>query len=126
MSNPVLHFEIAAKDPEKLVRFYEKIFDWKIMKTDDPVEYWVIETVPVDENMRPLEPGINGGIVRKERPEQISLNYVSVESIDDTVKKIEKMGGKVLMPKQHLKGVGDLAIAQDIEGNAFGLWVMPG
>ena len=30
MGNPVVHFEIIAKDREKLSAFYSQLFDWKL------------------------------------------------------------------------------------------------
>ena len=31
MGNPVVHWELMSKDPEKVSAFYEKVFSWKIM-----------------------------------------------------------------------------------------------
>jgi predicted enzyme related to lactoylglutathione lyase len=40
-----VHFEIGAKNPEKLSKFYEEIFGWKIDKWDSPdMDYWLIMT----------------------------------------------------------------------------------
>lgn len=78
MTNPVLHFDLQAEDPEKLAKFYNKVFDWKIEKVEAPMEYWFIETVPMDEKMAPLEPGINGGIGKRQTPDQRLMNYVNV------------------------------------------------
>ena len=30
------------------------------------MDYWIIQTVPMDENGNPLRPGINGGLFKKE------------------------------------------------------------
>jgi predicted enzyme related to lactoylglutathione lyase len=125
MSNPVLHFDLQAEDSEKLAKFYNKVFDWKIEKVEAPMEYWFIETVPMDEKMAPFKPGINGGIGKRQTPDQRLMNYIDVKSIDDAVKKIEKAGGKIIMPKTEMPGVGELAVAEDIEGNPFGLWSIP-
>jgi predicted enzyme related to lactoylglutathione lyase len=56
----VVHFEINANDPEKLTEFYEQVFNWKFEKWKGPMEYWLIMT---GEN----EPGIDGGLSRRER-----------------------------------------------------------
>lgn len=50
-------------------KFCSDAFGWKIEKAQGPVEYWLIETVPVDEQMRTLRLGVNGGLYRKERGE---------------------------------------------------------
>jgi len=86
------------------------------------MEYWNIETVPVDEHGMLVRPGVNGGMMKKENPEQKSINYISVESVDEYSKKIEALGGKVVVPKQEIPGIGWWALALDPEGNHFGVF----
>jgi uncharacterized protein len=121
MDHTVIHFEIPAEDVEKLKAFYEKVFGWKIVQASGPIEYWVIQTVPVDSNGMLLHPGVNGGIYKRQVPESKPINYFSVESINDFLKKIVKLGGKVTQPKQEVPEVGWIAAAEDPEGNAFAL-----
>jgi predicted enzyme related to lactoylglutathione lyase len=35
---------------------------------------------------------------------------------------VEDLGGRITLPKQHIKGVGLSAMIQDSEGNVIGLW----
>jgi predicted enzyme related to lactoylglutathione lyase len=35
----VVHFEIAANDPDKAAAFYQEVFGWKITKWEGPQEY---------------------------------------------------------------------------------------
>ena len=121
MDHTIVHFEIPAKNAEKLKKFYSDLFGWKIEKAPGPVEYWLIETVPVDEKMMPLRPGVNGGMYKKERGDQKQVNYFSVESVDQYIEKIKKTGGKIIMPKQEVMDVGWIAVAEDPEGNQFAI-----
>lgn len=89
-----MHFEIPAYDVEKLKHFYEEVFGWKIMQAPGPIEYWLIQTVPVDPNGKLVRIGVNGGMYKKEVPESKPVNYFAVESITDFLAKIEKLGGK--------------------------------
>ena len=102
MDHTIMHFEIPANDVEKLKRFYEEVFGWKIIQASGPIEYWVIQTVPVDPNGMPVRPGVNGGMYKKQVPESKPINYFAVESITDFLAKIEKLGGKVTQPKQEV------------------------
>ena len=86
-----------------------------------PLEYWVIETVPVDENGKPQRPGVNGGMFRKLQPGIRPINYFAVESINDYLAKIQKLGGKVISPKQEVPNVRWIAAAEDPEGSQFAL-----
>lgn len=124
VDHTVIHFEIPAKDVEKLKRFYTDIFGWKIDKAqgDMEMEYWTLGTVPVDEQMKPARPGINGGMYKKARNEDSPVNYFQVESVDEYIKRINALGGKIIVPKQEVTKIGWTAIAQDPEGNQFGIF----
>lgn len=121
MDHTIIHFEIPANDVEKLKAFYERIFGWKIIQASGPIEYWVIQTVPVDPKGMPLHPGINGGMYKRQVPESKPINYISVESITDFLQKIIEAGGKITQPKQEVPEIGWIAAAEDPEGNAFAL-----
>jgi predicted enzyme related to lactoylglutathione lyase len=121
MDHTIIHFEIPASDVEKLKAFYEQVFGWKIVAAGGPIEYWVIQTVPTDENGMLQHPGVNGGMYRRQIPENKPINYISVESITDFLDKIVKLGGKITQPKQEIPEVGWIAAAEDPEGNQFAL-----
>jgi predicted enzyme related to lactoylglutathione lyase len=124
MDHTVVHFEIPARDVKKLREFYSDLFGWKIDKAQGQMgmEYWMVGTVPVDEQMRLLRPGVNGGMYKKERRDAGTINYVSVESVDDYIGKIKALGGKIVVPKQEVTNIGWTAIARDPEGNEFGIF----
>jgi predicted enzyme related to lactoylglutathione lyase len=121
MDHTIIHFEIPADDIEKLKSFYEQVFGWKIIQSPGPIEYWLIQTVPVDPNGMLIRPGVNGGMYKKQQSQSKPINYFAVESINDFLAKIVKLGGKVTQPKQEVPEVGWIAAAQDPEGNQFAL-----
>jgi uncharacterized protein len=121
MDHTVVHFEIPANDVEKLKRFYEEAFGWKITQASGPIDYWLIQTVPVDPKGMLLRPGVNGGMYKKQQLENKPLNYFAVESISDFLEKIVKLGGKVTQPKEEVPEIGWIAAAEDPEGNQFAL-----
>ena len=111
----VIHFEIPADDPERAIQFYEKVFNWKIEKWDGPIEYWLIMTGPED------QPGIDGGLARREDPEMGIENMIDVEDLDASIANVEKHGGQVIRPRMAVPGIGWMAYINDTEGNVFGL-----
>jgi predicted enzyme related to lactoylglutathione lyase len=114
--NRVVHFEIAVENPEQVAKFYTKVFGWKFEKWQGPFDYWLITTGD------DTEPGINGGLNRKISTNQIcTVNTIAVESIDSTLKKIVKNGGKVIREKTAIPGVGYLAYCEDSSGILFGI-----
>ncbi len=111
----IIHFEISADKPERAIKFYEKVFGWKIEKWKGPMEYWMIMTG--DEK----EPGIDGGLAKRTESETSTVNTISVRTIDEFIKKIEKHGGTITVPKHAIPGVGWIAYFKDTEGNTFGI-----
>ena len=113
-------------DAQKLKKFYGDLFGWKIEKYPGPTEYYLLQTVPVDEKtMMPIRPGVNGGLFLKKDaadPDKAKqTNYIYVESVEEYSKKIEALGGKIVVPKMEIPGLGWWALAFDPEGNHFGI-----
>ncbi len=109
----VVHFELPADDPERATRFYRDVFGWQIQKWEQE-DYWLVETGKD-------EPGINGGILRRNPGQMVTTNTLGVPSVDEYVDKITAAGGKVVAPKMAVPTVGYLAYCQDTEGNVFGI-----
>jgi uncharacterized protein len=114
MPRPI-HFEISADEPSRAVKFYQEVFGWKIEKWNGPMEYWMVMTGDSK------QPGIDGGIMRREQPFPPTTNTMDVPSVDDFVAKVLKSGGKVVRPKMAVPTVGWMAYCQDTEGNIFGI-----
>ena len=111
----VVHFEIPADDPERAISFYEKVFGWKIKKWDGPIEYWLVTTGSDD------QPGIDGGLTRREDPATQVETLIDVKDLDDSLNKVKAQGGEVIHPRGPVPGVGWIAYIKDTEGNTFGL-----
>jgi len=121
MDQTIIHFEIPAANFDKMKQFYAGLFGWKIEKYPGTMEYYMIQTVPTDDKGMLLRPGVNGGMTKKESPDQKPVNYISVESIDESIKIVKKLGGKIVSPKQEVPNVGWIATAMDPEGNYIAL-----
>jgi predicted enzyme related to lactoylglutathione lyase len=111
----VIHFEIHADNPERATKFYRDVFGWEFNSWGGPMEYWLVKTgVPAD-------PGIDGGLMRRTQPGAGTVNTIGVTSLDDSMKAVEAKGGKVVVPRMSIAGVGHCAYCLDTEGNTFGL-----
>jgi uncharacterized protein len=121
----VVHFEIPADDLERARKFYKNVFKWEMQPMPD-MNYTIVRTTEVDSQTRmPKEPGaINGGMPQRSETLKAPMVTIAVDSIDDTLKKIEKGGGKKLSPKQSIGDMGFIAYFKDPEGNTIGLWQM--
>ena len=120
----VQHFDMPAENEEQAVHFYEHIFGWKIKSLPvGDMTYHMIQTGSVDENGRGNEPNvIGGGIYKRSGPEDNLAIYVTVDSIEETIKQVEEHGGKQVMPKMPTGDMGFMAKIQDPDGNVIGLW----
>lgn len=119
----VVHFEIPYDDLERAKKFYIDVFDWGI-QTMPEMNYNIVRTVEVDEQQMPKEKSaINGGMYKRdEQSAKSPVIVISVKSIDESIKKIQKAGGNVFRPKVSIGQMGFYAQVIDTEGNIIGLW----
>ena len=110
----VTHFDISADNPEKLQPFYQDIFGWEFEKWTGPMDYWLITTGPED------KPGINGGLAKRQADNSV-VNTIEVENIDSVIEKVLAQGGKVVVEKGPIPGVGWFAQLEDPERNCMGI-----
>lgn len=110
----VIHFEITADDTARARKFYE-IFGWKITNSGMPGEYWLAKTGEGND-------GIDGAIMPREySPTQPIRNTISVDDLDEMIKKVKAAGGEVDKELSPIPGVGRYVNATDTEGNRFGM-----
>src|SRR5204863_8187236 len=89
----IVWFEIPADNIERPKSFYNALFGWKIERFPGPMEYWHIDTGGSDDTP-------DGAIIPRQNPQHGVTNYVAVPSVDQFAAKVEKLGGKICMPKQ--------------------------
>jgi predicted enzyme related to lactoylglutathione lyase len=121
----VVHFEITFDDHQRAKDFYGSVFDWELSDNDmgDGAVYTTATTVPIDDQMRPKEPGaINGGFTGRSSDTPSPVITVGVDSIDETLKKVEAGGGSTITPRTPIPNMGAFAYFKDCEGNVMGLW----
>lgn len=114
MGNPLCHFEFMVSDTEKSKEFYGKIFDWEFKVDDNMQGYVMINTGS--------EPG--GGMMKKpdQAPHFALSEYFMVDSIEDTLGKVEAAGGKTGVPKTEIPGIGWWALFFDPDGIPVGVY----
>jgi predicted enzyme related to lactoylglutathione lyase len=119
----IVHFEIPADDIARAKDFYSSSFGWQLDDMPGGMDYTIVRTVDVDEQQLPKEPGaINGGMMKRSSDTPSPVITINVDSIDDSLKKVEAGGGSVVRPRQAIPGMGAFAYFKDTEGNVMGLW----
>ena len=123
----IVHFEFPADDVERARKFYSNLFGWKIemievKKDGASMDYWIISTSRESKESSEKSSHLEGGLIKRQHPQQPNLNYISVTSIEEYSNKVKELGGKVVLPKTEITGYGFFAVCIDTENNAFALW----
>ena len=116
MARQITHFEIYGDDPERLVKFYGSLFDWR-MEQVEGLDYWRI-------HLDPSDPGrVAGGLTSRPRADPKGwLQFVNVESIDDSIALAETLGAQLVRPKTAVPRTAWIAVLADPSGNMFAIW----
>jgi uncharacterized protein len=119
----VVHFEVPVDDAERARGFYGSVFEWGLQPMEG-YDYTLAFTTPVDEtSQEPTEPGaINGGLRSRTAETPTPILVIQVDSIDESLKKVEAQGGTTVAPRSEMPGMGAYAYFKDTEGNVIGLW----
>ena len=108
MSKPVVHFEIGGRDLATLVPFYSKLFGWDIAH-HGPAAFITSRT------------GITGHMTSLgHEPHNYVTVYVEVDDLDGTLKQVNELGGKTVVPPTKIPG-STFAWFTDPEGTLIGL-----
>ncbi|ERG64311.1 hypothetical protein L332_07570 [Agrococcus pavilionensis RW1] len=127
MSSLVVHFEIHASEPQRLIDFYSELLDWRFERYGD-LEYWWIFTGEGAASMQGPGIGINGGLAPREGPPpgpdapvKGANIVVGVDDADAVVARALELGGSVVVPAADMEGLGRFATLLDPDGNLFGI-----
>ena len=114
----IAHFSINADNIERAQAFYSNVFDWQFVPYGPPGFFMV--QFP-NENPAPMLGSLQG---RRALVPSVKTNgfecTMAVSDIDETVRRIEAHGGRIVMPRTTLFGVGHLTFFEDPEGNLAG------
>jgi uncharacterized protein len=114
----IAHFAINADDPVASRRFYEACFGWRFEPWGPPDFFHV-------ERADGQPPGPVGALQRRRElaPGVHLLGYectVAVADVDAVAKAAVANGGRLLMDRTTIAGVGDLVFVQDPSDNVVG------
>ena len=120
MMNPVVHFEMPYKNPERAAKFYSSVFGWKTeMLGPEMGNYLLVTTALDDAKPGAVAGAINGGLYpfKADWPAQYPSVVIGVEDIGSAMKRVQKAGGEVLGDPMEIPGIGQYVSFMDTEGN---------
>jgi uncharacterized protein len=103
------HFEIPADDVDGLKSFYSSLYGWDFQEGQTQ-GYFMIKNV-----------GISGALAQKVSPQQVSTQFVNVESLEDYITKAKQLGARVVKDRQEISD-GYYAVLEDPQRNTIGIW----
>ncbi|MCR4264521.1 MAG: VOC family protein [Candidatus Roizmanbacteria bacterium] len=120
--NPVVHFEIPAKNRKRVIDFYTKVFGWQMQQLGEEMGNYILAgTTEVDKNGMAKNPGaINGGFYETKKKEAPHL-VISVDNLKKHMEIVKKEGGKILGKPMDIQGIGTFVMFTDTEGNKVGM-----
>jgi uncharacterized protein len=110
MADQIIHVEVTGKDGAALQRFYGDIFGWQL-DTNNPGGYGMLRQGDLSAGIGASSDGSAG---------QVTF-YVHTEDPQATLDKVERAGGKVIMPLTEVAPQTTIALFADPEGHVVGL-----
>ena len=129
MANLVVHFEIHASEPQRLIDFYTELLGWRFTQCGD-VPYWTIETGEgaIGNVAGTAGHGINGGLLQRRGPKpelgapvmgcNVVVGVDDVDALDGSRRRARRHGG---LAAADMPGVGRVGYLLDPDNNVFGL-----
>jgi predicted enzyme related to lactoylglutathione lyase len=114
-NNTLAHFSINADDVDRARAFYTAVFGWKFAAWGPPGFY------QIDAPGSPVYGALQArrDLVKGVRTIGFECT-IGVPSIDAVEAAVKAGGGKVVLERSVIAGVGTLMFFQDPEGNVFG------
>jgi len=111
--HPFVHIELSARDRSEAAKFYSEVFGWETQDMPE-MNYTTFDTGE----------GPGGGFnpVGKQIKAGDVFVYIGTDDIEATLAKIEALGGKTVIPKSEIPGVGWFAFFTDPTGNMVALF----
>jgi uncharacterized protein len=110
MPAKVIHVEVTGKDGAALQRFYGDVFGWTL-DTNNPGGYGLHRDGDMTAGFGPTQDGGPG----------LVTFYVHADDPSATLRKVEELGGKVIMPLTEVAPETTIALFADPEGHIVGI-----
>jgi predicted enzyme related to lactoylglutathione lyase len=99
MAQPVVHFEVIGKDPERLRKYFAELFGWEFdppssvaPEISEPGSYGFLDLVTAADGT-----GIRGGIGGGPGYPSHAVFYVGVPNVEAALQRAESLGGTRVM-----------------------------
>ena len=126
MHNAISWFEVGTTDLDRATKFYETIFNIKLMPLDLP--NIKMRMFPLDDMMTEVGGALvdSGGFHKPSATDGPLIYLNGNPDVQNILDKVEAAGGKILVPKTEISPeYGYMAVITDTEGIRIGLHSVP-
>lgn len=126
MNNAISWFEIPANDLPRAQRFYETIFNIRMIPMD--MDNIKMRMFPLDDMMTQVGGAVvdSGGFHKPSLTEGPLIYLNGNPDVQLILNRVEAAGGKIMVPKTQISpDYGYMAVLVDTEGNRIGLHSIP-
>ncbi len=116
-------FQIPAVDLDRAVRFYGTVLNATFHRMEDAAckhAFFAMDTLETLRTGGELYQSTQG----KPSSDGTLVYFTAPDGVDATLSRVEKAGGKIVMPKMSIGENGVIALVLDTEGNKIGLHSM--
>lgn len=109
MTGEIVHVEFPSANADRAQEFWSELFGWEFQK-DEEMDYRIARTGEM-----------TGAGIYADGDTGQPKYYFNVENIEETIAKVQDLGGKA-EEKKPVPGMGWFTACKDSEGNVFHLW----
>jgi predicted enzyme related to lactoylglutathione lyase len=111
-------FDLSTSDLEAAKRLYGELFGWSYMDSGPAFGHYTMAYTAGGHAAAALVPKL----ADQEHMPTAWTVYFGTADIEETVRRITRQGGSIMVPPMHVPASGHMAIAVDPDGAVFGLW----
>jgi uncharacterized protein len=117
MANQLAHFAIHADDLERARKFYGGVFGWTFQGIGAPMSEFCQIQDGAGQALAPLGAIQSRKFNSAPQPVTGFECSIAVDDVETVARAVEASGGKIVMPKAAIPGVGWVVKFLDTEGN---------
>ncbi len=116
MHGQFIWYELTTPDVDAAKKFYPRFTGWGTQPFDNDYTMWTTDGVPIGGLFQLSDEMRQQGVPPNWMP------YVESNDVDDTVAKATSLGAQLLHGPEDIPGAGRIAVLQDPQGAAFGVY----
>lgn len=110
----IVHVEIPAQDQQATGAFYAELFGWQVQHVPE-----------LNYSFFSVDGGTGGGFPQADGELAVAgkpLIYVDTDDIRASLTRAEELGGRLIVPRTQIPGIGWFGIFEDPNGNQIALF----